>query len=195
MNVLQREFALAWFKLAIASLLLALTTSSMAQSAPVDREAVKQLLSLIDQRLAVAPLVARAKWNSGGAIDDPTRESTILDTVSKQAEDAGLDKTFARDFFQQQFDAGKMIQRDLHRQWQAAHQGKFADAPDLTRDVRPTLDRLTPQLISALRTIYPQLQQEQTRQIIEAEAANLIRDDLHGTVRATALQALLSQHQ
>jgi chorismate mutase len=195
--MLRHRIVLAWFKLFVIAILFTVTANSMAQSAPapIDSEAVKQLLGLIDQRLAVAPLVARAKWNSGGAIDDPAREQAILDNVSKQAEDAGLDASFARYFFQQQFDAGKMIQRDLHSQWQASHQGKFADAPDLAKDVRPVLDRLTPQLIMALRGLYPQLFQTPTNQLIQAQGAILIRNDLNGAVRDAALQPLLKARQ
>jgi chorismate mutase len=195
--MLRHRIVLAWFKLFVIAILFTVTANSMAQSAPapVDSEAVKQLLGLIDKRLAVAPLVARAKWNSGGAIDDPAREQAILDNVSKQAEDAGLDASFARYFFQQQFDAGKMIQRDLHSQWQASHQGKFADAPDLAKDVRPVLDRLTPQLIMALRGLYPQLFQTQTNQRILAQGAILIRNDLNGAVRDAALQPLLKARE
>jgi chorismate mutase len=191
MNIFRREHATWHIRFLATCFLWLLVSSSFAQSAPANRDQVRQLLNLIDQRLAVAPLVARAKWNSGGAIDDPAREQAILEAVSKQAEDAGLDAAFARRFFQAQFDAGKMIQRDLHRQWQANSQGKFADAPDLGRDVRPVLDRLTPQLIASLRTLYPQLHQPETRNVIQSEAATTFKGDINATVRDCALRPFL----
>ena len=190
MHTFQRGRASSWLKfLALAILLAALGRA--AEAAPLDREAAKQLLTLIDQRLAIAPQVAQAKWNSGGAIDDFAREKTILDTVSNQAEVAGLNPAFARRFFQAQFDAGKMTQRDLHRQWQASAQGKFSGAPDLARDVRPALDRLSAQLIAALREVYPQLHQSDTDDFIQEQGKQLIRGDVNGAARAEALRPLL----
>lgn len=52
------------------------------------KENIDRLLVLIEQRLDVAPMVARAKWNSGAPIDDPVREQQILDGLM-QTLDAG----------------------------------------------------------------------------------------------------------
>ena len=148
------------------------------------------LLRLIDQRLAVAPLVAQAKWNSGAPIDDPVREKQILDSVTRQAAEAGLNAAFAQRFFQAQFDAGKLIQRKLHEQWRTEKHAPFSPVPDLARDVRPVLDELTPQLIAALIKIYPQHDNAAFKTDLAAQSKLGIRGDVDGVARTMARQLL-----
>src|SRR5471032_1276817 len=91
-----------WFAILLLAALAA--CQSVPPSLTIsDSEQIDQLLILIDQRLAVAPQVAKAKWNSGAAINDPPREKLILEDVVTQAD--GLDPAFVRKFFQAQFDA------------------------------------------------------------------------------------------
>jgi chorismate mutase len=179
-----------WF----ACLLLASLLVQSCQHAPIsnqDQRTLATLTQLIDQRLAVAPLVARAKWNSGAPIDDPAREKLLLETLAEQARNNDLDATFAQRFFQSQFDAGKIIQTKLHAQWRAERQPKFADAPDLARDVRPGLDRLTPQLMKALRDACPVLRTPGARSELAEQGRQWIRADFEGASRAAALAVLL----
>jgi chorismate mutase len=157
---------------------------------PADVAKVDHLLTLIDQRLNVAPMVAKAKWNSGGAINDPPREQLILDAVTVQAN--GLDAGFVRRFFQAQFDASKALQLGLHAQWRQQGAGKFDDAPDLGRDVRPVLDKLTPQLIDALRQIQPLLTAPGMRAYIESRSDALVRGDVDGLPRRMAVAGLFA---
>ncbi len=178
----------------LACLLLAATLFLGCRQMPPsehDRQALPNLMQLIDQRLAVAPMVARAKWNSGAPIDDPAREKQLLATLTEQARNDGLDPAFARRFFQSQFDAGKIIQTKLHAQWHADQQPKFADAPDLARDVRPELDRLTPLLMKALRDAYPTLRRPGARSELLAQGRQWIRGDFDGAPRTAALAVLL----
>ncbi|MFX6226221.1 chorismate mutase, partial [Acinetobacter baumannii] len=78
-------------------------------------------------RLDVAAPVARSKWNSHATIDDPAREAVILDDVAARAQKLGLDAAWTRRFFQDQFEAGKIVQRDLHRQWRVEQRPPFAN--------------------------------------------------------------------
>ncbi|HTD07134.1 gamma subclass chorismate mutase AroQ, partial [Undibacterium sp.] len=134
--------------LTLALLLLgACQTASPLHGNNPDEIAVRRLLALMDERLSMAPLVAKSKWNSGAAIDDPAREQQILDGIALRAQREELDAAWAKDFFQSQFDAGKIVQTQLHARWRQQKLGPFEDAPDLARDVRPVLDRLTPELI------------------------------------------------
>jgi len=179
-----------WF----ACLLLASLLVQGCQHAPIsdhDRHTLATLTQLIDQRLAVAPMVARAKWNSGAPIDDPAREKLLLETLVDQARNNDLDAAFAQRFFQSQFDAGKIIQTKLHAQWRTERQPKFADAPDLARDVRPLLDRLTPQLMKALRDAYPILRTPGARGELTEQGRQWIRADFEGAPRSAALTVLL----
>lgn len=135
-------------------------------------------------------MVAKAKWNSGGAINDPPREQLILDAVTAQA--SGLDAAFVRRFFQAQFDAGKALQLGLHAQWRRQGTGKFNDAPDLGRDVRPLLDELTPQLIASLRRMQPLLAEPGMRSYIESRSASIVRADFDGLPRRMAVAGLFA---
>lgn len=160
-----------------------------------DRDKLDRLLTLIDQRLDVATMVAQTKWNSGAPIDDPTREKQILDHLTANLKEA--DTVFARCFFQAQFDAGKMIQHALHVQWRAQAHGRFTSPPDLNRDIRPALDRITPLLSNALRQAAPLLQRESAWQYIQRQKLVLIRSDAADIARAQArdeaLRPLLHQ--
>ncbi len=59
--------------LALAALLVSgCATTKVDRSS--DAAIVERVLTLIKQRLDVAPAVARAKWNSRASIEDPARE-------------------------------------------------------------------------------------------------------------------------
>ena len=178
--------------LACLSIFMLLAACQHLPPAPnqADAAAADHLLQLIDQRLDVAPMVAKAKWNSGGAVNDPPREQLILDAVTAQA--SGLDAVFVRRFFQAQFDASKALQLGLHAQWQQQGAGKFSDAPDLGRDVRPLLDRLTPQLIASLRQLQPLLAEPGMRNYIESRSASIVRADFDGLPRRMAVAGLFA---
>jgi chorismate mutase len=186
----RRLIWLAYLFLALAPLLSA---CRHAPTSDHDRRAVASLMQLIDQRLAIAPMVAQAKWNSGAPIDDPAREKQLLGTLSKQAEAAGLDPVYAQRFFQSQFDAGKLIQTKLHAQWRTDKQPPFDAAPDLARDVRPLLDRLTPQLIAALHDVQPMLHAQGMKSELAEQGRQWIRGDFEGAPRAVALEVLMEQ--
>src|SRR4051794_6520287 len=70
-----------------------------------DGTALDTLLRLIGERLAVMPDVARHKYNSGAAVEDLPREAQVIEAVTAQAVEAGLDKDLAAKFFQAQIDA------------------------------------------------------------------------------------------
>jgi len=163
-------------------------TSPVAQWREIDR-----LLVLIDQRLDVATEVAQAKWNSGAAIDDPVRESKILHDLATTLPDAAqADRDFILHFFQAQFDAGKIIQRSLHAQWLQQRHPPFSQPPDLSRDIRPELDRLTPMLIISLRQVRPLLTNASARAYLKQRAEQLVAVNDEPAVRQQAIGILLT---
>jgi chorismate mutase-like protein len=115
--------------------------------------AVRQLLTLIDERLALMPEVARYKWNSSAAIEDLPREQALLESVRGQALQRGLNADTVTAFFAAQIEASKVVQRELFSTWQAAGQGKFAQVVDLGTQIRPRLDQLNPSLLDALAAV------------------------------------------
>ncbi|PMR76462.1 chorismate mutase AroQ, gamma subclass [Billgrantia endophytica] len=179
----------------MAMLLLFLAGCQTQPPEPPDEDklAIDRMLQLIDERLEVAPIVAQSKWNSGAAIEAPEREAQILDQVAKEAGETGVDEAFAREFFDRQFSAGKQIQRRLHHQWLQEGRPPFADPPDLATDVRPVLDRLTPQLIDSLADMQRIAQVEGAGRYLRERAIVLVQDDFDGEPRTVALQPLLDR--
>jgi len=171
----------------IAALLLA--GCAAAPPAPA-RTDVSQLLSLQKTRLDVAAPVARSKWNSHAPIDDPAREQAILDDVAARAQKLGLDAQWARRFFQDQFDAGKIVQRDLHRQWKLEQRPPFANPPDLTQEVRPLLDRLTPELLALLARLNGRWCDPAVIGSLDELAPQILGADYAPSVQEKATQAL-----
>ncbi|MCE8028171.1 gamma subclass chorismate mutase AroQ [Halomonas daqingensis] len=178
-----------WLAIALV-LLLAGCQTQPPEPPDEDKAAIDRMLVLIDERLDVAPLVAQSKWNSGAPIEAPEREAQILDQVAEDAEAAGVDDAFARRFFDKQFEASKQIQRRLHHQWLQEGRSPFADPPDLAEEVRPVLDRLTPQLIEALADMQRIAEVEGAGRYLEQRAAELIQDDFDGEPRDVAIAPL-----
>lgn len=142
--------------LALLTLLLG-ACGELPASHATKETALDPLLRLIGERLALAPAVARNKWNSGAAIDDLPREKRILAHVAGEATAYGLSPAESERFFAAQIEASKLIQRRLHAEWRAGGQGPFAEVADLGKDIRPQLDRLTPRLLAALAAARPLL--------------------------------------
>ncbi|WP_238984564.1 gamma subclass chorismate mutase AroQ [Billgrantia kenyensis] len=178
----------------LLTLLMALLLAGCQMQPPEppdeDKAAIDRMLVLIDERLDVAPLVAQSKWNSGEPIEAPEREAQILDQVAEDAEAAGVDDAFARRFFDKQFEASKQVQRRLHHQWLQEGRSTFADPPDLAEEVRPVLDRLTPQLIEALADMQRIAEVEGAGRYLEQRAVELIQDDFDGEPRDVAIAPL-----
>ncbi len=160
--------------LLLVGLLLAgcVASPSVPDAAKIDR-----LLSLIGQRIAYMDGVARTKWNSGAPIEDLPREQEIIDGIGDQAARYGLDAALAREFFRAQIEASKTIQRGRFRQWRADRRGPFASVPDLRRDVRPALDALTPEMLTALAAAQPVLAGPLGAAALEARVAVLLAGD------------------
>jgi chorismate mutase-like protein len=112
--------------------------------------ALEPLRQAIDQRLLLAQDVARAKWNAKAAIEDLPREEQVIAAAVRQGAALGLQEAWIRSVFRAQIEASKTVQRALYRRWQAEDAGRFDDAPDLAKTIRPELDRLTTQLLRAM---------------------------------------------
>ena len=110
--------------------------------------AAERLAELTDCRLDLAYDVARAKYVSGAAIEDLEREKVVVDNGVKAL--PNVDETLVRRYWAAQIEASKAVQRGLIDGWKAANTAKFADAPDLTLEVRPKLDLLTTAISNTL---------------------------------------------
>ncbi len=156
---------------------------------------IDNLLILMDERLALAPKVAMAKWNSGAPIDDKAREAKILASVRQSSIVLAIDPDAAVDFFQGQMNANKLYQRRLHEQWRRETLPPFAEAPNLAGDVRPVLDGLQTRILLALRDIQRLGFNSRVQDYLTDRAKQLIRDDFNGEVRNMAVVSLLKKER
>lgn len=111
---------------------------------------LEPLRQAIDQRLLLAPAVARAKWNVQTPIEDLPREAQVIAAAVQQGRALGLPDGWVEAVFKAQIEASKTLQRELYDQWRREQAGHFSDAPDLANAIRPELDRITSQLLRAM---------------------------------------------
>ncbi|MFF3540235.1 chorismate mutase [Streptomyces platensis] len=110
---------------------------------------LRPLAALSAERLATADLVAAAKWGTGGPVDDPAREQEVLRAVAEQARQLGADPAVTVRFFRDQIEANKIVQRGLHRAWDADPGRAPTERPDLGQ-VRKEINRINHELVQAL---------------------------------------------
>ncbi|GAA5612664.1 chorismate mutase [Streptomyces platensis] len=110
---------------------------------------LRPLAVLSAERLATADLVAAAKWGTGGPVDDPAREQEVLRAVAEQARQLGADPEATVRFFRDQIEANKIVQRGLHRAWEADPGRAPTERPDLGQ-VRKEINRINHELVQAL---------------------------------------------
>ncbi|MFZ3597604.1 chorismate mutase [Streptomyces sp. BH104] len=128
-------------------------TATASQAGHADPRALAAITSLATERLALADKVAAAKYGTDAPIDDPAREQQILDDVAGRSADLGIDPAFARSVFRDQIEANKVVQRGLYARWDAHPEQRPTERPDLAKEVRPQLDRITTRLLDALREV------------------------------------------
>lgn len=161
-----------------------------------DAQKIDHLLALIDQRLGIAPQVAKAKWNSRAPVGNVKRETEIMNEATTQAQGKGkCDLTLVKNFFQDQFNAGKIIQTNLLISWRSKYPAKhkFNDAPNLARDIRPQIDKLTPELVNAFCDVQPNLLSPGSRRYLFAQGDKVIRSDVNGAARRQALKVFRAE--
>ncbi|SAK59188.1 chorismate mutase [Caballeronia ptereochthonis] len=139
---------------AASACVLALAAPASAR-ADGDDTAFTNLIALVSQRLALAEPVARWKWAHREPITDAPREEALLKHVEEKASAAQVDPEFARQFFRDQIEASKDVQNVLFANWRALKAAPEESPPDLAKDTRPRLDRLTQSLVSALARVEP----------------------------------------
>lgn len=148
-----------WFTAGAVSVALLAGSAGVAVAAPSQRSAavapegsyarLHPLVDLAAQRLATADLVAAAKYGTGSPIDDPAREQQVLDDVARRARDLGADPEATVRIFRDQIEANKVVQRELHRQWDADPSQVPAEKPDLG-EVREEINRVNGELVRGI---------------------------------------------
>ena len=104
------------------------------------------------------PGVAAFKWQNHTPISDPPRERAVIERAVMLAEPLGLSADGVRGFFELQIRLANEVENQLHERWRARGFDYPQAVPNLTTEVRPQLDRLTGELLSALYLAGPQLE-------------------------------------
>nr|QIC04081.1 chorismate mutase [Radopholus similis] len=114
------------------------------------------LVEITNERLDLALSVVWFKFSQEPKrpIDDPQREAQVLESVSGQAQKAGIQTRFARNFFRDQMIANKTIQRAYEAIW-SADESKMPEgtAPSLAGETRLRVDQTNAELIEALASV------------------------------------------
>jgi chorismate mutase len=143
-----------------------------------------------------ADQVAVAKFGTHQPIDDPPREQQVLDSVAAASPGMGISPPESAQFFRDQIEASKVVQRGLYQRWTAYPKQRPADRPDLNKQVRPELDRLTIDILRQLQATTAVRHAgtqciAQARQAL-AEAAKPL-DQLHRDALTVAFRSVCSQ--
>jgi chorismate mutase len=131
----------------------ALPGAACAQTGAGDDTALMNLIAQASQRIMLADIVARYKWEHHQSVTDPAREQALLGAVARQAPAIGVDPQLARTFFSDQIEANKLVQQALLDGWRLAPPAPAAASPDLSTGTRPQFDHLTDTLLGGLARV------------------------------------------
>lgn len=120
-----------------------------------DQQAVEELTSAIDQRLAAMRDVAAAKFVSGAPVQDAVREAAVLQQVGERARALGLDVASVQAFFEVQMRHGRMAQEQWLATWRAAGRCEPCATPVPLATVRERIDSANERQLTALYMLAP----------------------------------------
>ncbi|MFI6769115.1 chorismate mutase [Streptomyces sp. NPDC050355] len=168
---------------------------SAAAHSPYGR--LRPLAALSAERLASGDLVAAAKWGTGAPIDDPVRERQVLDAVAAQARQLGADPAATMRIFRDQIEASKVVQRGLHRLWDADPSQAPDERPDLG-EVRKEINRVNGELVRAVAASPDARSAPSCRPLLAVNAAHVRHerrlDALHTVALARALRSVCTAY-
>jgi chorismate mutase-like protein len=152
--VLAGGFVLRYAVLAVGPAVLerprvvTIESRSPIPSDPRAESAVDELWSVARDRLGLMESVARVKWQKELPIEDPDRESELLDAARAWAGERGVPPDAAELFLRSQIDAAKRVQRAWFVEWN--EKPPVDDqTPSLVQDLRLRLDAITDRLLDA----------------------------------------------
>ncbi len=179
--------------LPIVPVYTSVVASPPASAKPAPDVAFDKLLDLMQDRLDVMHDVARWKWGAKSPIEDPKREAALLDDVAKRGKALDLDPAITRAFFKAQIEAAKIVQKADFQRWETRKQGPEGEAPDLTGVLRPRIDRLNRDLLTALSQALPRLRSgDGARDQFRVRAEKILTGDgIDSVVRSTAIRSLV----
>ncbi|MCX4781803.1 chorismate mutase [Streptomyces sp. NBC_01264] len=158
MRTFRRSIVLIALTCGSAALLVACGSSQHPEAVTgPEQQGLAKLVRLSAERVMTADTVAAAKWGTAQPIDDPARERAVLDAATSQAAERGIDRADVQRIFEGQITANKTVQRALYAAWESAPALRPTARPDLSTEVRPVLDRIDGDLLTAIQEAQPLL--------------------------------------
>ncbi|HTW38845.1 MAG TPA: transporter substrate-binding domain-containing protein [Steroidobacteraceae bacterium] len=121
------------------------------------RSRVDRVLELTDARLSLMPGVAAWKWEHHAPVTDPARERVVIRAAVKLAAPLGLAPEPIERLFAFEVRLAREEETALYERWRRRGFDFHGRVPDLGKDLRPQLDRLTHDLLDALYLAAPVL--------------------------------------
>ncbi|MGP3690522.1 chorismate mutase [Streptomyces sp. IBSNAI002] len=191
MRTNRRSIVLTALTCGSAVLLVACGASQHPGAPRPGEQALSKLVRLSAERVMTADTVAAAKWGTEQPIDDPARERAVLDAAASQAAERGVDRAGVQRIFEGQITANKTVQRALYAAWEKNPALRPGARPDLATEVRPVLDRIDGDLITAIHEAQPFLSSSGCGAALdEAKAGVIGQMHLDGIHRTGLDQAL-----
>jgi len=186
------RFRLSVVVLAMAGSVLAVPTAQAEGTGGWPAlETLEPLTDLAAERVQVADKVAAAKFGTPAPIDDPAREAVVLNTVRTLSVQMGIDPEVSVAIFADQIEANKQVQRGLYALWTAHPELAPTERPDLVKEVRPILDRITTGLLEQIKaTLHARAHASCDGRLIAARAHVVHHRDLD-TLHSSALTRAL----
>jgi chorismate mutase len=131
----------------IAALTICVQGSAQSQNAT---DQLQPLMETSAHRLVIAEQVALAKWDSGTAVEDASREAQVIASAVTAGESKGLDPAVVSDFFRAQIEANKLVQYSLLAEWRRLGRAPDHKPVNLAGTIRRELDQLGTELIAKL---------------------------------------------
>jgi chorismate mutase len=114
--------------------------ASAAKGTVSDSVSLDALIIVAARRLVLGVDVAAAKFLSGQRIDDHVREQEIMESMASVLKRAEPQPALGIEFFRDQIEANKVIQRGLHRYWGEHPKESPVRRRHLTAELRPQFD-------------------------------------------------------
>ena len=118
---------------------------------------LSQVLALADERLALMPAVAAAKWPRHQPVADDAREAAVIKSVGERARASGLEAGPVERLFALQIRLARSVQERLYKQWDTSGFAYDGENLDLSAELRPRLDRIAAAMIESLYLAAPLL--------------------------------------
>lgn len=119
---------------------------------PSTADVPSPLFALVDaaaQRLQTADPVAASKWTTGGPIEDHAREQQVIDAVTAQASQHGVDDGYVQRVFRDQISATVGVEYGRFSEWKLDPASAPTAAPNLSES-RTTIDGLNRTMVDEI---------------------------------------------